>query len=96
MMQGKGIPTPLDIKPEILPYDYEWYVTTYNKLQLSRPISDVYIPIPMTEYVAYFQVYDTLDRLSDDVDVLVSFDKAFVDIRNAELKQERSVNKGKK
>jgi len=96
MMQGKGIPTPLDIKPEIIPQDYEWYVTTYNKIQLSRPIADVYVPLPMTEYVAYFTVYDTLDNLPDDIDVLVSFDKFFVETRNAELEQQRSVNKGKK
>ena len=88
-MQGKGITTPLDIKPEIIPDDYTWYVTTFNDLQISRPVAEIYAPIPMSEYVAYFQVFDNLDSMQEDLKVLIGFDKEFVRIRNEELKQER-------
>lgn len=92
-MAEKGFSTPLDIKPTISPSDYNWYVTAFTRLHLSRPVSEIACNIPFSEYVAYFQVYEPLESIQDDIEILMEFDRIYVDIHNQKIKQERNLKK---
>lgn len=92
-MAEKGFSTPLDIRPQHLPLDYNWYVTAFSRLHYSRPVTEVIVNIPFSEYVAYFQVYEPLESIQDDIEILMEFDKVYVQSHNEKLAQERSVKK---
>lgn len=92
-MAEKGFSTPLDIRPQNLPLDYNWYVTAFSRLHYSRQVAEIVVNIPISEYVAYFHVYEPLESIQDDIEILMEFDKIYVQMQNDKLKQERNLKK---
>lgn len=76
MLQEQGKPTPLDEAPK---FDAEevWFIDAFNRLDKCRPprmFGNAYIPVPLSEYVAYFSLFEPLYELDTTLDILQHID----------------------
>lgn len=70
MLADKGHRTPLDVRP-YFPETFDWYINTHTRLTASQSSNGFGInPIPYSEYLAYFQIYEPLSTLVNDIEIL--------------------------
>jgi hypothetical protein len=75
----------LEIRPEIFDQDYSWYFEAFIKLCTSRqpiPMASGVSQIPLSEYVALFQIMGNLESPEFDTEVLIAFDNVYVKFTN--------------
>lgn len=75
-LREKGKPTPLDDAP-LFDLEEEWFINAFQRLDNSRPqalLGQGFVPIPISEYLAYFKMFEPVYEIDTTLDILQKID----------------------